>query len=154
MPQTRLDRYLADYNESHQHPTNQLIHKVCVPVILFTVLGLLQNIPVLPFMGKEFYWSYFLIAFTLFFYAQFKNVKVFVGFMGMIIPMLLIQDQIDHNLWINLFLFIVAWIFQFLGHKIEGKKPSFFKDIFFLLIGPIWVLKWLFSKFKIELQAA
>jgi uncharacterized membrane protein YGL010W len=36
--------------------------------------------------------------------------------------------------------FVVAWIGQFIGHAIEGKRPSFFKDVQFLMIGPLWLL--------------
>jgi len=43
-------------------------------------------------------------------------------------------------LWIAIGVFVVAWIGQFIGHQIEGKKPSFFKDLQFLLIGPAWVV--------------
>jgi uncharacterized membrane protein YGL010W len=47
---------------------------------------------------------------------------------------------------ICLTLFVVAWIGQFIGHKIEGKKPSFFKDVQFLLIGPAWLLSKVYRK--------
>lgn len=42
--------------------------------------------------------------------------------------------------------FVITWIFQLIGHKIEGKKPSFLKDIQFLLIGPIWLLGFILKK--------
>ena len=47
---------------------------------------------------------------------------------------------------ICLVVFIAAWIGQFIGHKIEGKKPSFLKDIVFLLIGPAWLLSKIYRK--------
>ena len=54
---------------------------------------------------------------------------------------LLIVSSINTRLSeFSLFTFFVAWLFQFIGHRIEGKKPSFFKDLQFLLIGPIWCL--------------
>jgi uncharacterized membrane protein YGL010W len=42
--------------------------------------------------------------------------------------------------------FVLAWIGQFIGHKIEGKKPSFFKDVAFLLIGPAWLMSFIYKK--------
>jgi uncharacterized membrane protein YGL010W len=39
-------------------------------------------------------------------------------------------------------LFVVGWIFQFVGHAYEGKRPEFFKDLRFLLVG----LGWWFNK--------
>ena len=50
---------------------------------------------------------------------------------------------------ISLVLFVVAWIGQFIGHKLEGAKPSFFKDLQFLLIGPAWLLSFIYKKMGI-----
>lgn len=44
------------------------------------------------------------------------------------------------GLWIYSAIFVVAWIAQFYGHHVEGKKPSFFADLQFLMIGPLWLL--------------
>lgn len=38
-------------------------------------------------------------------------------------------------------LFIVGWIFQFVGHIFEGKAPAFFSDPRFLLVGVVWWFK-------------
>jgi uncharacterized membrane protein YGL010W len=46
-------------------------------------------------------------------------------------------------------IFVIAWIGQFIGHKIEGKKPSFFDDLRYLLIGPVFVLGFLYRRFNI-----
>ena len=40
--------------------------------------------------------------------------------------------------------FVLAWIGQFIGHLIEGKRPSFFKDLQFLLIGPAWLMAFVY----------
>jgi uncharacterized membrane protein YGL010W len=50
---------------------------------------------------------------------------------------------------VSLTVFVVAWIGQFIGHKIEGKKPSFFEDLRFLLIGPLFVLGFVYRRFKV-----
>ena len=55
-------------------------------------------------------------------------------------------------LLLYLLTFIVAWIGQFIGHKIEGKKPAFFKDLQFLLIGPVWLLSFIYNKLNIKLK--
>jgi len=54
-------------------------------------------------------------------------------------------------LLIYISIFIIAWIGQFLGHKIEGKKPAFFKDLQFLLIGPLWLLSFIYNKLNIKI---
>jgi uncharacterized membrane protein YGL010W len=54
-------------------------------------------------------------------------------------------------LWmISLGIFVIAWIIQFIGHKVEGKKPSFLKDIQFLMIGPAWLMHFLYKKLGIS----
>jgi uncharacterized membrane protein YGL010W len=146
---TRLDSYLTEYSKSHQNPTNILIHKFCVPVIMFSVLGLLKAMPVPESWPLWLDWSSFVIFGVLLFYAGLKNIKVFVMMVLFILPQVLLLEYLRPRFFLlSLFLFIVAWIFQFIGHKIEGKKPSFFNDIFFLLIGPIWVVKFLTDKFS------
>ena len=47
-------------------------------------------------------------------------------------------------------LFVVGWIIQFVGHKIEGQKPSFFEDLQFLLIGPLWLLSDVYRRLGIS----
>ena len=55
-----------------------------------------------------------------------------------------------HLLYIYLLIFIIAWVGQFIGHKIEGQKPSFFEDIQFLLIGPAWIISFIYKKMGIN----
>jgi len=131
----KLQDLLNRYGESHQNHTNQIIHKICVPLILWSLLGLLYEV----FSGLD------VVAAVLifFYYLQFRNSKLLFGMAMMVFPILIVfRFNVPHQLWIFIGIFIVAWIGQFIGHKIEGKKPSFFVDIFFLLIGPLWVLKY------------
>lgn len=75
------------------------------------------------------------------YYAQFRNMRLLTGiWIWAVACFLIIFTFGDHRFWISFGIFVVAWIGQFIGHKIEGRKPSFFEDIFFLLIGPLWVL--------------
>jgi uncharacterized membrane protein YGL010W len=146
-----LNAVLTEYAESHQNPTNQKIHKVCVPLIEFSLLGLLMCVPT-PVAFQHMTWAHILVIFSLVYYAQFRNWKIIVGSFAMAFLFLGILDAMKPNLFKPcLAIFIVAWIGQFIGHKIEGKKPSFMKDIFFLLIGPLWVLKSVLDFFKISL---
>lgn len=102
----------------------------CIPVPSF-----FHAIPYLNF-------ATFFIALCLIFYISLKDIKVMIvalGTLGVVIASLLYLEGHDNLFEISIGVFIVAWIGQFIGHKIEGKKPSFFKDIQFLLIGPLWV---------------
>lgn len=129
-----LSSYLTAYSESHQNQKNIRIHNVCVPAIMWSLLGVLHT------------WSlsYVLVAAALIYYSFFKNVKVLAAMALVSVTMLLSFNFVPALPQVSIFVFVVAWIGQFYGHKIEGKKPSFLKDLQFLLIGPVWVLFKLF----------
>jgi uncharacterized membrane protein YGL010W len=62
----------------------------------------------------------------------------------------LVEQANFMKLWLfSIIVFVVAWIGQFYGHKIEGKKPSFLKDIQFLMIGPAWLMSFIYKKLGI-----
>lgn len=145
----RLESYLFNYLKSHQNPTNQLIHKFCVPLIMFSVLGLLKAVPVPVSWPLWLDWSVLTFIGAMIFYASFKSSKLFIGMFLFILPHLLLLEYLRPRFFLLcLFIFIVAWISQFIGHKIEGKKPSFFEDFFFLLIGPLWIFNSLMDRFN------
>jgi uncharacterized membrane protein YGL010W len=131
-----LDNWLLDYSESHQNPTNQLLHRICVPAIFFSILGMFWSIPV----GHTNF-AVIAIILAMFFYVRLGMKAVALILPQIIISVLILYYWGQHSVtWpLCLVIFIVAWIGQFVGHELEGKKPSFFKDLQFLLIGPLWV---------------
>ena len=153
-----IHHWISAYGENHQNPTNKKIHWVCVPIIMFTLLGLLSLVNFNISLNEYVYdinISYVLIIFTLFFYLR-LSIVISVGmFLTATVQLIIIyyfgsilSDQM--LLYIYLGVFITAWIGQFIGHKIEGKKPSFFKDLQFLLIGPAWLLGFIYRKLGIR----
>ena len=147
--------YFDEYAVSHQNSTNQTIHYICVPLIFFSVIGLLMSIPT-TFLENTFglynplieNWAAVIGVFISIFYLR-------LGFWYFAEMLLVILLCIVGNFWlsnnVNLFyasiiIFVLAWIGQFYGHKIEGAKPSFLKDLQFLLIGPLWVIQKLSKK--------
>jgi uncharacterized membrane protein YGL010W len=138
-----LDSLLATYGESHLHPVNEVIHFVCVPVIAFSLLGLLWAVQPLVAAG--------LVVASLVYYLT-LSVSFALGMLLMSGAMLGILALLPQAwVWqISAAVFVVAWIGQFVGHKIEGKKPSFFDDVRFLLIGPLFVLSFLYRRLKIS----
>lgn len=151
-----LDQWLDKYAESHQNPTNKLVHKICVPIITFTVFGLFWCIPVPSNLAIHPFanWSTLFGILALSFYLK-LNLKLFFVMLLQVIGYLTLCHYVNLNanlLLISIVLFVLAWIGQFWGHKVEGKKPSFFEDLQFLLIGPIWVVKAItgFPKLKTE----
>lgn len=150
-----LDQWFEEYAVSHQNPNNKAIHYICVPAIYFSVVGLLLSIPS-SFLANIFKlnnsllenWAVLALLFVIVFYIRLSVSMTFkIGIFSAIC--LIVNYYIEQlmPLWIfSLVVFAVSWIGQFYGHHIEGKKPSFIKDIQFLLIGPAWVIENLFSK--------
>jgi uncharacterized membrane protein YGL010W len=147
------DDWFAEYGESHQHHTNELIHWVCVPVIFFCVLGLIWSLPVPEEWSERspwFNWGLVAIALVTLFYVWLSPALSagMLFFMSMCYTGIAVLENFAPwpMRWICLGLFVLAWIGQFIGHKIEGKKPSFLKDVIFLLIGPAWLMSFLYKK--------
>lgn len=149
-----FNQWMDEYGVSHNNPTNQFIHKICVPAIMLTVVGFLWCIPrpdffsEIPFLN----WGTLFLAACLCFYLT-LNVLMFLGMIFQSIIMIVICHylyQTGYLLHISAVVFAVAWVGQFWGHKIEGKKPSFFQDLTFLLIGPLWVTRFFYKKIGIN----
>jgi uncharacterized membrane protein YGL010W len=149
----KIDQLLEHYGESHTHPTNKLIHWICIPTIMFSLFGLLYAIP-FP-LGKSAIanWGVFALAFALIYYAR-LSLSLYFGFLaigvGILIGNATIFTALGNNavsmVLCSLVIFVIAWIFQFIGHKMEGKKPSFLEDVQYLLIGPSWLLHFILKK--------
>ena len=149
----KLSEYVNEYSDSHQNKTNQLIHKICVPLIIFSLLGIFKALPVPISWPLWLDWSLVLVVMALIYYCLFKNIRVIAALLALVLPMLLILEWLRPRFFLlSLAIFIVGWIGQFIGHKIEGKKPSFFKDLLFLLIGPVWTMNSLLGQMGVDLN--
>jgi len=152
-----LDWLLNKYGESHLNTTNKLIHWICVPSIVFSLVGLLKSIPFLVSRDMFLNWAGFVLIGALVYYLR-LSISMFLGFCVISFLVLwcnhkifLAMDRSYGGLALfSILLFTIAWIGQFIGHKIEGKKPSFLEDIQFLLIGPAWLLHFIYTKLGIR----
>jgi len=143
-----INEWFVEYGVSHRNPTNVLIHKVCVPAIFLSVLGLIWCIPTPWSPSPYLNFATILLIPVLMYYAA-LSFKFFFGMLLqnaiMIAVIIWIMGNYSQYGWqIFLAIFVVAWIGQFIGHKIEGKKPSFLKDLQFLLIGPLWTMNFFY----------
>lgn len=142
------------YGQSHRNPINKLIHWVCIPTIMVSTLGLIQSIPH-PF-GEQpwFHWGTLAVALCLAFYAR-LSLTLFLGMGAIAAASLGFNGWLDSVgvsvFWSSLAIFAVSWLFQFIGHKIEGKKPSFFEDLQYLLIGPAWLLQFVYGRLGVPI---
>lgn len=137
-----VDRLLGIYSESHRHPTNEVIHFVCVPVIVFTVLGLLWSAhPLAALAACVAALAYYCTLSLPFAFGMLAMSSAMLGILYLLPPASILPVAGT--------VFVLAWIGQFIGHKIEGKKPSFFDDLRFLLIGPLFVLSFLYRRLNL-----
>ena len=151
-----ISQWLSEYGESHQNKTNKAIHWICVPLILWSILMAISAIPNPTFLqALNINFLYVVIMLAVAYYTMLSTslaIGMLIVMFGMHAVTIYIKMKIALNISIlALVVFVLAWIGQFIGHKIEGKKPSFIKDIQFLLIGPIWLLSDIYKKLKIPL---
>ena len=145
MPAKTADQWYAEYGSFHKNPTNKKIHWICIPAIMTALVGLLWSLPV-PWAAAAPWlnWAMVLAGMSLLFYLRLSASLAFGMAAWLALTMLVVRGVeavSPQPVWIPaLGLFVVAWIGQFYGHAIEGKKPAFFKDLQFLLIGPAWLL--------------
>ncbi len=150
-----LEQWIEEYAVSHQNSKNKAIHYLCVPAIFFSLIGLLISIPntfLTTIFGENnpilINWATIVLLPILLFYFR-LSISMAIKMSVFAVFCLVFNHFISKYFSLSIFsiiVFIIAWIGQFYGHKIEGKKPSFLKDIQFLLIGPAWVIQNLFSK--------
>ncbi len=136
-----VEQWLDAYSASHQNPRNKLIHWICVPAILFSIIGMIWHFSLVL--------TLIAMVLSLVFYFR-LSIPLTIAMAGIFGSSIILVQLLRSNLLpVCVGIFVVAWFFQFVGHKIEGKKPSFFEDLQFLLIGPLWCLAFLFRKLKI-----
>ena len=134
----KVDELFERYGESHRHPANEAIHWICVPLITWSVLAALWAAsPAVAYAG---------IALAVAFYAWLSP-QIAIGMLAlfalMVYPLTLLGSS---TLAVAVGVFVIAWIGQFVGHAIEGRKPSFFEDLKFLLVGPAWLLHFVYRR--------
>ena len=149
-----IQQWLSEYGESHQNTANKTIHWICVPAIFFAIVGLLYSIK-LPFVTTGHRINVAMIAFAPIIIYYFLLSKTLSAGMFLFVAICLllchlIELKFFMPLWLlALIIFAAAWIGQFYGHKVEGKKPLFLKDLQFLLIGPAWLMSFIYKKLGI-----
>ena len=147
----RVEQLLDEYGESHQNITNKMVHWVCVPVIVWTVVALLWSIP-FPHFGMDLpvwiNWATVTLLLAQIYYFKLSlslGIGLLVYNLAMMLIALKVEELAPWPLWqVAVALFVLAWIGQFIGHIFEGKRPSFIKDLQFLLIGPAWLMAFIY----------
>ncbi|ARV10114.1 hypothetical protein BTO05_10880 [Winogradskyella sp. PC-19] len=158
----KTDSLLSEYGESHQTTFNKRVHYICVPAIFLSLIGLLACIPTGGFLVDQtptwiepyLHFGTVVIILGLLYYLR-LSFTLFIGMLLFSALVLYIIHIIEYSeiapLWaIMVGIFVIAWIVQFVGHNHEGKKPSFLKDVQFLMIGPAWTMSHLFEAIGVK----
>ncbi|MBI1769821.1 MAG: DUF962 domain-containing protein [Bacteroidetes bacterium] len=154
----KIDQLLSEYGESHQNATNKTIHWICVPLIFFSVVALIASIPN-EFLRSVFgnlpmlSWATVVLILVMIYYVSLSfplSIGMLIFSVACLSAVNVLIKLFAAPLWLMaLIIFVAAWIGQFYGHKIEGKKPSFLKDLQFLLIGPAWLMHFIYKRLGI-----
>jgi uncharacterized membrane protein YGL010W len=138
----RVDQLIAHYGQSHQNLGNEVIHFIAIPLIMLSLLGML--------FALHPYAAYAFVAASMVYYARLSGVFFVAMMLWSAITFAGVFAMGAQVLPVSVAIFVGAWILQFIGHKMEGKKPSFFEDIQYLWVGPLFVLSKLFGKLGIR----
>ena len=146
------DRWFASYAADHRHPANVAIHWLAVPAILWSVVALLWCVPVPGTWFNAGLWSALaMFAAWMFYYRASRSLGL--GMLAVLVAMAWLTRWLhdwlgtERLLWVAVAVFVVAWVAQFIGHKVEGRRPSFLTDLTYLLVGPAWLLSKVYRRF-------
>jgi uncharacterized membrane protein YGL010W len=138
----RVDQLLAHYGASHTHPTNELIHFIAIPAIALSLLGLIYALH--PWLAYGF------VAASLVYYVRLSGVFFVPMLLLSALMLFAVESMNEARVALCVSIFVAAWVVQFIGHKLEGKKPSFFEDLQYLWVGPLFVLSKLFLRLGVR----
>ena len=137
-----LTRLLESYEKNHQNPINEAIHIIAIPLIMFSILGMTA--------AFDIFLEYILVGIVFFYYLKLSKTAALLMLVWLLIYLGLVVLLKPYIIEISILLFAFGWILQFLGHFIEGKRPSFLEDLRYFLIGPLFVAQKVISKFGIK----
>ncbi len=152
-----LQQLLDEYGSSHRNRVNKLIHWLCVPPIVWSIVALLWSLPFPAALQSALIpinWATIAVVLAQIYYYR-LSIRLGTGILLFNLLLLWLTVIVDAlapwPLWhIAMAVFVVAWIGQFIGHVVEGKRPSFFKDIQFLLIGPAWLMSFVYQQLGLK----
>ena len=149
-----MQDWLDGYSLHHQNPINQLLHWLCVPPIVWSVIALFWVIPVPMALAQPGAWAVLTIVVVFFWYWR-QSRRLAIALLITFATLAFFTHFLYKFLgatrlcYLALSVFVVAWIGQFIGHHFEQKRPSFLTNVFYLLIAPAWLMEKLLRKLGI-----
>lgn len=128
---------LDDYATYHRDPRNKMTHYAGIPMIVLSIIGMLQMVSLFSAGGTVIDLAMVVMALSLLYYLS-MDLMAGVAMTAIFLGFYLISAYLSLTVLVTLF--VTGWIFQFIGHFFEGKSPAFFKNAVHLLIGPVWIL--------------
>lgn len=140
-----MQHWLDSYSADHQHPANRLLHWICVPLIVWCAIAMMWTIPVPPMIGRPGFWSVAVLVLAFAWYWKHSHrlgAALLVALALLCVLTEFAYRQLGpHTLLLTaIVVFVIAWVGQFIGHAIEGRRPSFLTDLAYLLVGPAWLM--------------
>lgn len=135
----RMESWIGWYASDHRNPVNHAIHAVCIPLIVFSGLGLLNWIPLHQTLmnhaaGLGDLGMVLLLAF-------FARHDLRLALLALPFAALMVVGARYLPLLAHLAIFLVAWIAQFIGHALfEKNRPSLMSNLVSLFVAPAFLL--------------
>lgn len=129
----------ADYASHHTTRGNKLFHRLGIPMIMLTLLGMLSRLVIVPGVPVH----YFDGAMILIILAEvvYLMLEWRLALMMLVVSIAFYFAGAWLPFWVNVALFVLGWIFQFIGHIVyEKRQPAFLNNLLHLLVGPLWIL--------------
>jgi uncharacterized membrane protein YGL010W len=150
-PRRPVERLLGNYSEDHRNGVNQVIHWICVPFIVWTVVAALFVIPVPGTWFRPGIWAALAaIAASMYYFRLSRplGLAMAVAFALLLAITAWLHGALGPRnlLFAAIGVFVAAWVAQFIGHEFEGKRPSFLTDLVYLLVGPLWLMSKFFRR--------
>ena len=137
---TPIQDLFKEYEQTHRHPVNQMFHMICIPFLVWSVLGVLWSFKIS--YGGLINGATIVVPLAILYYSTFSRQLAFILFLVGAVMLTFCAYFDRHSLLVllSIIVFFLSWTGQLVGYHFEGMRPTFFRDLQFLLIAPIWIM--------------
>jgi uncharacterized membrane protein YGL010W len=133
-----LKAHFADYAAFHGTAGNKACHYVGIPLIVLALLALLARVPLFAVGGFTVTLAEAALVLVTAYYLTLDAVLAAIMLAASVALLVLGRPM---PVGAAAALFVLGWIFQFIGHYVyEKRSPAFFRNLAHLLVGPLWIV--------------
>jgi uncharacterized membrane protein YGL010W len=133
-----LQAHFSDYSAFHRTPGNKACHYVGIPLIVLSLFALLARVPLFEAGGFTVTLAEVVLVAATIYYL---TLDAALAVMMLVTSVVLAAAGRMVPVSAAVVLFVLGWVFQFVGHYVyEKKAPAFFRNFAHLLVGPLWIL--------------